>query len=290
MRKTSLRERIESGKPILMAEVAPPVTADADSVRRVAAGYVGKVHALGVSDNRDQARLSALVAASLVAGEGVEPLLHVVTRDRNRVALQSECLGALALGIGNVLCTSGTHQTLGQFAAARNVFDIDSVQLLKLYDGLGSNGSLCLGATAAPYGDPLELQVMRLSKKVAAGARFLVTQPVFDLERFHAWWKEVLRRGIQEIAIIAGVRLLRNAEEAKAYAEKRPRPMIPDALLNRLASKPDQAAQRAEGIQIAVETIQRLSEVEGLRGFEIVGGGDDEAVLEVIEKCQLGVD
>jgi methylenetetrahydrofolate reductase (NADPH) len=273
-----------------LAEVTPPVTADAESVRRVAAGYAGKVHALGVSDNRDQARMSALAAASLVAGEGIEPLLHVVTRDRNRVALQSKCLGALALGIGNVLCTSGTHQTLGEFAAARNVFDIDSVQLLQLYDDLGTNGSLCLGATAAPYGDPMELQVMRLSKKVAAGARFLITQPIFELERFHAWWKEVLKRDLQEIAIIAGVRLLLDGSEAKAYAEQRPRPMVPDALLNRLASKPDKVAQRAEGIQIAVETIQRLSEVDGLRGFEIVGGGDDEAVLEVIEKSRLGVD
>jgi len=100
----------------------------------------------------------------------------------------------------------------------------------------------------------------------------------------------VLQRDLQEIAIIAGVRLLLDGSEAKAYAEKRPRPMVPDALLTRLASKPDKAAQRAEGIQIAVETIQRLSEVDGLRGFEIVGGGDDEAVLEVIEKSQLGVD
>lgn len=290
MHKTSLRERIESGKSILLAEVAPPPTADAESVRRVAKGYAGKVHALGVSDNRDRARLSALVAASLVAGEGVEPLLHVVTRDRNRVVLQSECLGALALGIGNVLCTSGTHQTLGDYSAARNVYDVDSIQLLKLYDGLGTNGELCLGATAAPYGDPLELQVMRLSKKVAAGARFLITQPVFDLERFHAWWKEVVRLGVSQTAIVAGVRLLLDAAEAKAYAEKRPRPMVPDATLNRLASKSDKAAQRAEGIQIAVETIQRLSEVKGLRGFEIVGEGDDQAVLEVIEKCHLGVD
>ena len=109
----SLRARVESGKSILLAEVAPPPSVDAELVRRKAAAYQGKVHALGVSDNRDQARMSALAAASLVAGEGVEPLLHIVTRDRNRVALQSECLGALALGIGNVLCTSGTHQTLG---------------------------------------------------------------------------------------------------------------------------------------------------------------------------------
>ena len=131
---------------------------------------------------------------------------------------------------------------------------------------------------------------MRLAKKVAAGARFLVTQPVFELERFHAWWKEVLQRDLQSIPIVAGVRLLPDAEEAKAYAERRPRPMVPDALLKRLASKPDRAAQRAEGIQIAVETIGRLSEVDGLRGFEIVGGDDDEAVLEVIEKSGLGVD
>jgi len=230
--------------------------------------YAGKVHALGISDNRDRVSMSALAAASLVAGGGVEPILHVVTRDRNRIALVSECLGAQALGIRNILCTTGTHQTLGQFRAARNVFDIDSIQLLQAYAQLGENGSivgeqsihsegpLCLGGTAAPFADPLELQLVRLAKKFAAGARFLITQPIFDIDRFAAWWKEVTQRGIHErVAMIAGVRILTDAEEAKQYAEKRPLPMMPESVLQRVASQSDKAAQRAAGIEIAVEMI-----------------------------------
>jgi methylenetetrahydrofolate reductase (NADPH) len=241
--------------------------------------------------------MSALAAASLVAAEGVEPILHVVTRDRNRIALASECLGAHALGVRNLLCTTGTHQTLGSCHGARNVFDIDSIQLLRMCDDLPSSravlganglqcaGSFCLGAVAAPYADPLEMQVARLAKKAGAGAKFLITQPVFDLERFETWWNEVTRAGIHEkVAILAGIRPLTDAEGAKAWAETPPRPMIPDAVLARLSSKADASAQRTAGIDLACETIERLSELEGLRGFEIQPDGDDDAAIEVIEK------
>jgi methylenetetrahydrofolate reductase (NADPH) len=241
--------------------------------------------------------MSALAAASLVAAEGVEPILHVTTRDRNRIALASECLGAHALGVRNLLCTTGTHQTLGSCRGARNVFDIDSIQLLRMCDDLPSSravlgadglqcaGSFCLGAVAAPYADPLEMQVARLAKKAAAGAKFLITQPVFDLERFETWWNEVTRAGIHErVAILVGIQPLTDAEGAKAWAETSPRPMIPDAVLARLSSRPDASAQRAAGIELACETIERLSELEGLRGFEIRSDGDDDAAIEVIEK------
>ena len=169
--------------------------------------FAGKVHALGISDNRDRVGMSALAAASLVAGQGVEPILHVTTRDRNRIALVSEVLGAQALGIRNILCTSGTHQTLGHFRAAKNVFDVDVIQLLQTCANLANDAALvgeeaiagadgfCLGAVASPNADPLELQMIRLGKKVAAGAGFLVSQPVYDLERFDAWWDEVSRAG-----------------------------------------------------------------------------------------------
>lgn len=295
-----LDERISSGKPILVAEVTPPAQADPEAVRACARRYAGRVHALGVSDNRDGVRMSALAAASLIAEEGVEPILHVVTRDRNRIALSSEVLGARALGVPNLLCTTGTHQTLGACANARNVFDIDSVQLLRMAAGLGGDGlagstggngqsvPLCLGATASPLADPIELQLMKLAKKIAAGAKFLITQPVFDVERFEEWWAEVTRRGLHEkAAILAGVYPLTDAEEAKAYADKSPRPMIPDAMLERLASSDDKAAQRAAGIEIATETIRRLSELKGLSGFEIRSGEEEDAALEVISEAGL---
>jgi methylenetetrahydrofolate reductase (NADH) len=301
LQKTRLEERILSGQPLLIAELAPPAGADAEAVRTCARQFAGKIHALGVSDNRDDVRMAAMAAAALVAAEGVEPILHVVTRDRNRIALASECLGAAALGIRNLLCTTGTHQTLGSCRTARNVFDIDSIQLLQMYAGrngvtagsahLPGAGSFCLGATASPYSDPVELQVMRLAKKVAAGAQFLVTQPVFDVERFKVWWNEVTGRGLHEkTAVLVGIQPLAGAEAAKAYAGARPQLIIPDALLRRLEAGGDLKSQRAAGIEIATETIRQLSQLKGLRGFEIRVEDDDEAALEVIGNAGLRVD
>jgi methylenetetrahydrofolate reductase (NADPH) len=305
--KTGLLERIESGEPILAAEVSPPLGADPAPVREMAKRFAGKVHALGVCDNRDRVGMSALVAAVLVRESGVEPILHVVTRDRNRVALVSHYLGALAMGIRNVLCTTGTHQTLGRPRSAKNVFDLDSIQMLRAYaslaagretagdfigeQGVNGHGVVCLGGVASPYADPLELQVTRLAKKVAAGARFLITDPVFDLERFDRWWQEVTRRGLHEqVAFLAGIHVLVEAGEARAYAARRPDPRVPEAVLARIESAGNGAAQRATGIEIAVETIKRLRGTPGLRGFQVCGTGDPDAALEVIEDSELGTD
>ncbi len=302
-KQSSLQRRIQSGQRLLLAEISPPPTADPAVVRDLARAYAGKVHALGVSDNRERVSLSALAAATLVAGEGVEPILHLVTRDRNRIALVSEALGAQALGIRNLLCTSGSHQTLGPFRAAKNVFDLDPVQLLQLYRGLAGDatavgekqlagvGPFCLGGTAAPYADPLELQIMRLSKKVAAGAQFLITQPVFDLERFSTWWDEIVRRKLHEkVAIVAGIQPLSDAQMAEDLTPQRRQTPIPADALGRVKSAGDGAAQRAAGIALAVETIQRLTRFQGLRGFQICADGDPQAALEIIDKSALGTD
>ncbi len=300
--KTELHDRIDSGKPILVVEFAPPLGADPGPVRDAAKRYAGKVHALGVSDNRDRVGMSALAAAVLVKEADVEPILHVVTRDRNRIALVSDYLGAQALGIRNVFCTSGSHQTLGRARAAKNVFDVDSIQLLRTYANLPSNGRIvgeegidacgpvCLGAAASPFADPVELQLARLAKKVAAGAHFLITDPVFDHQRFEGWWKAVTDRGLDErVAILAGIHLLTDAEAAKAYAQRRPDPMVPEAVLQRIASAGDKTAQRAAGIGIARETVERLTGIPGLRGFAVCADRDEDA-LELIEKAGMGAE
>jgi methylenetetrahydrofolate reductase (NADPH) len=296
-----LRQRIELGKPLLLAEISPPQGSDPTPLRETARRFAGKIHALGISDNRDRVSMAALAAATIVAPEGVEPILHVVTRDRNRIALVSEALGAQALGIRNLLCTSGTHQVLGSFRSAKNVFDIDTVQLLQTYSNLAEDGSLvgekgfaglgpfCLGGTAAPYADPLELQVLRLAKKCHAGVRFLITQPIYDLERFNQWWQAIVRQGLHEkVAIVAGIQPLYDAQKAQQFAASRPLPRIPEAILARLSSVSGAAAQRTAGIAIALETIGRLSEVKGLRGFQICCDGDIDAAIEIIEKSALG--
>ena len=141
LEKTELHKRIESGKQLLLAELSPPKGADPAPLRAAARGFAGKVHALGVSDNRDGVHMAALVAAALIIAEGVEPIVHMTTRDRNRIALVSDCLGAQAMGIRNLLCTTGTHQTLGPCRKARNVFDMDSIQLLGMFGGLADDGS-----------------------------------------------------------------------------------------------------------------------------------------------------
>jgi methylenetetrahydrofolate reductase (NADPH) len=234
--------------------------------------------------------------------EGVEPILHVVTRDRNRIALVSECLGAVALGIHNILCTTGTHQTLGPARAAKNVFDLDSIQLLQAYANLAADaafvgeqrfenaGPFCLGAAVSQHADPPEMQMMRLAKKIEAGAQFAITQPVFDVERFEAFWADVAERGFhKEVAVLAGIRLLSGADAAKAIAATRPDPKVPGDIFERLSAKADAATQQAEGVAIAVETIQRLSQTPGLRGFAISGDGNDAAALSVIQQSGLGV-
>src|SRR4030042_3165818 len=182
---TGLQKRIAAGKTILLAEIHPPQGADPAPLRAAARHSAGKVHAVGVSDTRDRVAMSALAAASLLKTEGLEPILHVTTRDRNRIALVSEALGAQALGIRNLLCTRGTHQPLGRYRAARNVYDIDAVQLLQTCAQLASDGGLlgesglegagpfCLGAVASPDADPRDLQLARLAEKIHAGAKFL---------------------------------------------------------------------------------------------------------------------
>ena len=296
---TRLQERIASGKPLLLAEITPPTGVDPAPLQAAAKRYAGKVHAVGVSDNRDRVAMSALAAASLLKAEGLEPILHVTTRDRNRIALVSEALGAQALGIRNLLCTSGTHQTLGRYRAAKNVYDIDAVQLLQTYAqlaqdcgllgeaGLPGAGPFCLSAVASPDADPRELQLVRLAKKVRAGATLLITQPVYDVERFEAWWQEVTRRGLPEqVAIVAGIHPLTNGQLAQAG--ERPLPKIPDAVVGRVVAKTEPGARRAVAVEIALETIRRLSSLRGLRGFSISADGDHEAGLEIIEKSGLG--
>ena len=300
---TALQKRIESGKPVIIAEIAPPKALDAAPIRSLVRNVAGKVHALGISDNRDSIRISALAAAAVVLDENVEPIMHMVTRDRNRIALLSDCIGAQVLGVRNILCTSGTHQSLLPADETKNVFDFDATLLLQSCRDLGKNTApingnavngrtfLCLGAVASPFAGPLELQIARIDQKISAGAQFLVTPPIFDLDLFNKWWKEVTARGLhKKTAFIAGIKVLTDASAATEYAAKRPVPMVPDSIINRLSSKSDPKAGKAEGIAIATEIINKLSGIDGIRGFEIVCDDDLEAALEILDalKSKLG--
>jgi methylenetetrahydrofolate reductase (NADPH) len=287
----TFKDRLETNEMLVIAELTPPQNADTTAIRTATQKLEGTVHAVGLSDNRDGVGMSPTAAAAIVKDAGVEPLVHMVTRDRNRIALESDFLGARALGLSNILCTTGTHQTLGKFKAAKNVFDVDSVQLLKILSTHNaSNGSTCLGATASPYAEPAALQLMRLQKKSTVGARFIITQPVFDLKRFATWWSEVKASGLHKrSAIIAGIRPLLRRDDAAAYAQSRPNPRIPEAVLRNVTDATSDDAARTAGIEIAVQTITELKSMTGIRGFEICVQDDVDATLAIIDNAGLRV-
>jgi methylenetetrahydrofolate reductase (NADPH) len=183
------------------------------------------------------------------------------------------------------------------------VFDLDSIQLLGMYNGLADDASLvgeerfegagpfCLGSTASQIADPMEMQIVRLGKAVSAGSRFVITTPVFDVDRFELWWGEVRKRGLHEkVAIIAGVRPLVDADLAIEYSARRPNPMIPAALLERISAPGSKKGQRDAGIEIALETVQRLSGLTGLRGFEIRADEHPDIAIEFLERSGLGIE
>ena len=243
--------------------------------------------------------MSALATAAILRAEGVEPIVHMTTRDRNRIALMSDVLGAQALGLRSFLCTSGDHQALGRERASRNVFDLDSIQLLSVLDHLRREGvlfgdgrkvgpcDLYLGATASPFGEPPEPQVIRLAKKVKAGADFLVTQPVFDVEAFARWLESVRPMGVvAEAAVLVGVLAPPSADRARDLNETSPGMRIPDAVIERIGAVA-LAKQRGEAIALAAELIGRLRGLEGVRGVYLMTEGDNAATVEVIEKAGL---
>jgi methylenetetrahydrofolate reductase (NADPH) len=254
--------------------------------------------AVNVTDNaRGIARLSSLAGCLILQEAGIEPVLQMNCRDRNRIALQSDLLSASALGLGNVLLLTGDHQRYGDDPGAMGVFDLDSISLLALARRMRDNGELLsgqklstaprllLGAAANPEGEPLELQVLRLQKKVAAGADFIQTQAIFDLAHFRRWMTEVRARGLHhETKLLAGILLLDSAKRARFIQEQVPGMRVSDVLIERLARAGD---PRQEGKMIARECIQELGEIEGVAGVHIMTIAWEDAIPEVLDAAGL---
>ena len=287
---TRLADALRSGRLALTAEYVPPPGADGEVIRKQVASFPPALDAVVVADNHKEISASALACSSILAAEGMEPILTISTRDRNRIALQSDVLGAAMLGIVNVICLSGDHQSLSVCPEAAGAFDIDSIQLIQalttmrdegvLLSGkpLQSRPSLFVGAAAHPYLRPLELAFIALRKKVEAGAQFLLTQPVFDVEGFAEWMSAVRSAGLHERThIIAGVRPLVSAEQAESLR-------IPDDVTARLRESSDPAR---EGIRICADIAAQVKAVEGVRGIHFLSGGSDEAVADVIQQAGL---
>ena len=298
--ETNLQKILARGEFAVTCEYNPPRGIDVDSMRQNAAQLKGKVDAVNVNDNANaRVRMSSWALSRILLDVGIEPILQMVTRDRNRIALQSDLLGASALGMQNVLCLTGDHPSKGDHPEARGVFDIDAIQWIaaakQIRDqGLLMNGKkisgkpkLFIGAVANPFVRSVELHIIRLQKKIAAGAEFIQTQPVLDMERFKTWLGEAAQRGLTDrCSIIAGVIALSSVAVAQHLRSNVPGITIPDTIMDRLGTKPEDE-QVEEGVNICVEYIEALKQTKGVKGVHIMAIGCEENIPEIIEKAKL---
>ncbi|MFH1293845.1 MAG: methylenetetrahydrofolate reductase [Pseudomonadota bacterium] len=297
---SNLKKVLEIGKFAVTAECGPPKGADSESVLKKAKFLKNKVDAVNVTDNQTAiVRMSSLAACSLLKTGGFDPVLQMVVRDRNRIALQSDILGASALGIRNVLCLSGDHQIFGNQPQAMGVFDLDSIQFVQVVKAMRDNGTILggdalnmppdifIGAAANPFADPFEFRVVRLSKKIMAGADFIQTQCIYNLKRFETWINMARDKGLTEKAfILGGVTPLKSPGMAKYMKNKVSGMDVPDEVIKRMEGVP-RDKQREEGIRICVETIERLKEMSGVKGVHIMAIEWEEVVGEIVERAGL---
>ncbi len=297
---SKLHQVLEAGQFAVTGECGPPRGANADIVREKGASLKGYVDAVNVTDNQTAiVRMSSVAACAHLIQLGIEPVLQMVTRDRNRIALQSDIMGAYSLGIRNILCLTGDHQSFGSQPDAANVFDIDSMNLLHTVKTMRDEGKdmsgfqldvapqMFIGAAENPFADPFEFRVVRLAKKVAAGADFIQTQSVYDIERFKEWVRLAREQGLTEkVRILAGVTPLRSARMAAYIAAKVPGMKVPDAVVKRMEGAPKGKAAE-EGIKICVETIQAVREMRGVRGVHIMAIEWEQKVPEIVKAAGL---
>ncbi len=297
----TLKEKLDSGQFAVTAELGPPQGTDVEHIRERASHLKGIVDGVNITDNPSgTVRMSSLSTALIAAQEGLEPIWQMTCRDRNRIAMQSEILGASALGIKNLLCLSGDHTTSGNQPGAKAVYDIDSIQMVgmavrmrdqhlfltneKPFTG---NVDLFVGAAANPFAEPLEFRPWRLKKKVDAGADFIQTQCIYDMDLFKKWLKQVRDLGAdQSCHILAGIIPLKSLGMAKFMAGKVAGVVIPDAVVKRMAGVPKKDGAK-EGIKICCEQIQELKEMKGIHGLHLMAIGWEHRVEEILVQAGL---
>ena len=292
-----LREKIESNQFVVCGEMGPPQSCDGNVIREKARHFRGYVDAVNVTDNQTAiVRLSSIAAAKILLDEGIEPVMQMTCRDRNRLAIQSDLLGAAALGIRNVLCLTGDYQTFGDQPEAKGVFDLDSIQLIgavaTMNRGFFLSGSemkkppeFFIGAAANPFAQPFEMRLIRLQKKIAAGAHFIQTQPVFDVGAFTRWMERVIDMGLHEkAAIIPGVMPVRSAKSLLWMKEKVPGMRIPEDHIKRMSQARD---PQEEGITLAIEVIRMLKGMPGVRGIHIMPSQWESVIPTIVKEADL---
>ena len=293
----TLKEKIESNRFIVCGEIGPPQSCDGDVIRNKSKHFKGYVDAVNITDNQTAiARLSSIASAKILLDEGVEPIMQMTCRDRNRLAIQSDLLGAAALGIRNVLCLTGDHQKFGDHPEAKGVFDLDSIQLIATVATMNRGFLLSgfemkkapeflIGAAANPFAEPFEMRIIRLHKKIQAGAHFIQTQPVFDLKMFTRWMERVVEMGLHEkTAILAGVLPVKSVKTLLWMKEKVPGVKIHDDYINRMKQARD---PEEEGVTMAVEIIQTLRGIRGVRGIHLMPALWESITPTIIKEARL---
>ena len=297
---SNLERILTGGQFAVTGELGPPKGADVAIIERKAKLLKGNVDAINVTDNQTAiVRMSSIAVSALLKQMGLEPTMQMVCRDRNRIAMQSDIFGAYALGIRNILCLSGDHQKFGNHPTAKNVFDLDSIQLIqtvkkmrdehKVLSGDEIEGvpQMFIGAAANPFADPFEFRVIRLAKKAAAGVDFIQTQCIYDMDKFERFMQMVRERGLHEkIFILAGVTPLKSVGMARYMKEKVAGMEVPDEIINRMKAAGKEKAKE-EGLKICVEQIQRLKTIPGVHGIHLMAIEWEEVVHEIIERAGL---
>ncbi|MDQ0287467.1 methylenetetrahydrofolate reductase [Desulfofundulus sp. TPOSR] len=297
--ESKLQKLLDSGHFAVTAEIGPPKHASAHGIRHHAHMLKDYVDATNITDCQTAiVRLSSIASAVHILDCGLEPIVQMTCRDRNRIAIQSDLLGAYSLGVRNLLCLSGDHQKFGNEPSAKNVYDIDSIQLIYLMrrmrdEKLFFSGEpikeheprFFIGAVANPFADPFEFRVARLEKKVEAGAEFIQTQCIFDMERFERFMEMVRERGIHErVHILAGVTPLKSWRAAKYLQTSVSGMIVPDDIVERLKKAED---PKREGIEICIEQIKHIRNIPGVHGVHIMAIAWEEVVPEIVERSGL---
>lgn len=297
---SGLRAAFDAGRFAVTAEIGPPRGADAEAITRKADHLRGWVDAANITDNQGaNVRMSSLAGSVLAQRAGVEPVMQLTCRDRNRMALQSDLLAAGALGIPNVLLLTGDHPRFGDHPEAKPVFDLDGVQLVWTARTLRDDGVLMsgkavsqrpswlIGTVENPFAPPLTFRARRLAKKVAAGAEFVQTQYVFDFAVFERWMASLRDLGVTEhCKVIAGVGPIRSLRALEFMRTAVPGVHVPDEVDRRLRGVPADRVEQ-EGIQLCVESVQRLATIPGVAGVHLMALGFEHGVPDILRRAGI---
>lgn len=299
---STLEKVLSAGHFAVTAELGPPQNANPEAIKKKAKHCLGNVEGANITDNQTAiVRMSSIAAGVIALSCGVEPIIQMVCRDRNRIAMQSDILGAAALGCKNLLCLSGDHQKFGNHPESAGVYDIDSIQLIAMVKQMRDDKQfisgdpikeheprLFIGAVENPFADPFEFRVVRLAKKVNAGADFLQTQCIFDVDKFEKWMKMVVDRGLHEkIYILAGLTPVRSERALKFMNTEVAGMSIPDELISRMEAVKDKDEKKEEGIKICLEMIERIKNIEGVAGIHLMPIGWESITPVILERAGL---